>query len=151
MCITIDLKEWESTTFITHPQLAGKALSEDDATQALVETLSRSEKLIISQMRKGLEIEASSFVGRIAVGDLQITIRPKIEMLPLLNLLQYAYRLRHLDLFSAAGFNSESLSFKEVLVYQLAAETSELLSRGLRRKYVRREESLSHEIRNEVV
>src|ERR1700694_3507158 len=128
MSVPIDLKEWQSTTFITHPQLAGMVLPEDDSTQSLIEAV--SEKLIISQMRKGIVLESSSFVGRIAVGDLQITIRPKIEMLPLLHLLQYAYRLRHLDLFSATDFTSESLSFQEVLVYQLAAETSELLSRG---------------------
>jgi 5-methylcytosine-specific restriction enzyme subunit McrC len=52
-------------------------------------------------------------------------------------------RLRQLDLFAPASFDSESLSFQDLLIYQLAAEASELLLRGLHRKYVRREETLS--------
>ena len=41
------------------------------------------------------------------------------------------------------GFDSELLSFQDLLINQLAAEVSELLLRGLQRKYIRREEALS--------
>ena len=143
MSIDIGLREWQKTSFATHKQLAGMALPEDDATQMLAQRLSESEKLIVSQLRKGVVLESSSYVGRIVLGDLRITIRPKVKMLPLLHLLRYAYGLRQLDLFALASFDTESLSFQDLLIYQLAAEASELILRGLHRKYVRREEALS--------
>ncbi len=142
MRIAIDLQEWQSATPITHTQLAGLELPRDDATQRLVQALSASERLEVLELRQGVSLEASSFVGRIALGDLQITIRPKIVMLPLLHLLQYTYGLRHLDLLSIAGFDTESLTFQDLLIHQLLAEVSELLLRGLHRRYVRREELL---------
>src|SRR3989442_2800162 len=143
MSIPIDLPEWQKISFETHRQLVGIELPQDDATQKLVQALSESEKLIVSQLRKGISLEALSHVGRLALGDLQITIRPKIKMLPLLHLLQYTYGLRQLDLFSAVEVDIESLSFQDLLINQLAAEVSELVMRGLHRRYVRREEALS--------
>src|SRR5256885_15714441 len=110
MSIEINLQEWQTTSFATHKQLAGLVLPEDDATQSLLEALSKSEKLVFSQLRKGVVLEASSYVGRIVIGDLQITIHPKIKMLPLLHLLQYVYELRKLDLFSFSSFNTDRKS-----------------------------------------
>ena len=88
MSIHIDLQEWQQTSFETHKQLIGVELSEDDTTQTLIQALSASEKLKILQLRKGVSLETSSYVGKIALDDLQITIRPKIKTLPLLHLLQ---------------------------------------------------------------
>src|SRR5215469_7935662 len=141
--IAIDLQEWQLASPITHTQLAGLELPKDDATQRLVQALSDSERLKVLELRRGISLEASSYVGRIALGELQITIKPKIKMLPLLHLLQYTYGLRQLDLLPVAGFETESLTFQDLLIHQLLAEVSELLLRGLHRRYVRREELLS--------
>jgi 5-methylcytosine-specific restriction enzyme subunit McrC len=46
--------------------------------------------LEILELREGLSIRASSYVGRITLGDVQLTIRPKIRGLPFLQLLRYA-------------------------------------------------------------
>jgi 5-methylcytosine-specific restriction enzyme subunit McrC len=54
-----------------------------------------------------------------------------------MNLLRYAYRLRHLDLFDEVGYATSQASFEDLLIHQLAAESSELLSRGLHRDYLR--------------
>lgn len=143
MSIQIGLQEWQKATFETHKQLAGMELPEDNSTQSLIQKLTGSEKLIVSQLRKGVILESSSYVGRIALGDLQITIQPKIKGLHLLQLLRYAFGLRQLTLFSAVDFDNEALSFQDLLIYQLAAEATELLLRGLHRRYVRREETLS--------
>ena len=143
MSTRVDIQEWQQTSFETHKQLIGVELPEDDTTQTLIQVLSASEKLKIAQLRKGVSLETSSYVGKIALGDLQITIRSKIRTLPLLHLLQYTYGLRQLDLHSVVGFDSELLSFQDLLINQLAAEVSELLLRGLQRKYVRREGVLS--------
>src|SRR5258708_26474591 len=143
MSIAIDLQEWQPASPMTHTQLAGLELPRDDATQRLVQALSDSERLKVLELRRGVSLEASSYVGRIALGDLQITIRPKITMLPLLHLLQYAYGMRQLDLFSVAGFQTESLTFQDLLIHQLVTEVSELLLRGLHRRYIRREAALA--------
>src|SRR5258708_10908066 len=143
MSISIDLREWQNASSSTHEQLANALLPEDNATQKLIDTLAQSGKLTIMQLRKGIALETASHVGRIAVGDLHITIRPKIQMLHLLHLLQYTYGLRQLDLFSAVAFDAESLSFQDLLITQLLAEAKELLMRGLHRRYIRREEALT--------
>ena len=143
MSIAIDLQEWQPASPMTHTQLAGLELPRDDATQRLVQALSDSERLKILELRRGVSLQASSYVGRIALGDLQITIRPKITMLPLLHLLQYTYGLRQLDLLSVTRFETESLTFQDLLIHQLLTEVSELLLRGLHRRYIRREEALA--------
>lgn len=79
---------------------------------------------------------ATSFVGRIRVGDLLVVIEPKINKLPLMRLLRYAYGLRDLRLFNEAGAAIESDSFQDLLIWQLLAETRELIARGLHRQYV---------------
>jgi 5-methylcytosine-specific restriction enzyme subunit McrC len=61
----------------------------------------------------------------------------------LLRLFQYAYGLRHLKLFSLVGYSTEPQTFQDLLIHQLAAEARELLSRGLHRRYVRRDQQLS--------
>ncbi len=143
MSIAIDLQEWQPASPMTHTQLAGLELPRDDTTQRLVQALSDSERLKILELRRGVSLQASSYVGRIALGDLQITIRPKITMLPLLHLLQYTYGLRQLDLLSVTRFETESLTFQDLLIHQLLTEVSELLLRGLHRRYIRREEALA--------
>jgi 5-methylcytosine-specific restriction enzyme subunit McrC len=143
MSIPIDLREWQNASSSTHKQLANALLPEDNATQTLIDTLSLSGKLTITQLRRGITLETASHVGRIAVGNLDITIHPKIQMLHLLHLLQYTYGLRQLDLFSSVAFDAEPLSFQDLLITQLLAEAKELLMRGLHRRYIRREEALT--------
>jgi 5-methylcytosine-specific restriction enzyme subunit McrC len=60
-----------------------------------------------------------------------------------MNLLRYAYRLRHLDLFAEVGYATSQASFEDLLIHQLAAEASELLARGLHRDYLRTESMLT--------
>jgi 5-methylcytosine-specific restriction enzyme subunit McrC len=142
MSIPVDLQEWKKASYETYTQLAGAELPQDEATQRLIRVLSESGRLTTLQLRKGLSLEASSYVGRIALGDLQITIRPKIDMQRLLHLVQYTYGLRQLDLYSPIELDNELLSFQDLLINQLGAEISELVMRGLHRKYVRWEEAL---------
>lgn len=148
MSIAIDLEEWQKASFDTHPQLREVRLPDDETTQSLARELSgespgKPQRLVITQLRQGLSLETTSFVGRISLGELRITIHPKIRMLPLLHLLQYAYSLRHLDRFDPASFTVETLTFQDLLIYQLEREARELLSRGLHRTYTRREEPLT--------
>jgi len=133
----INLIEWETRKPSKGSPLAGPVLSGHPAAQRLAETLTRDGRIEILELARGLELRASSYVGRFALGELLITIKPKISGAPLMNLLRYAYRLRHLDLFDEVGYATSQASFEDLLIHQLAAESSELLSRGLHRDYLR--------------
>jgi len=133
----INMTEWETQEPSKGSPLAGSILSGHPSTQRLAERLTRDGRIEILELARGLELRASSYVGRFALGDLLITIKPKISGVPLMNLLRYAYRLRHLALFDEVGYATSQASFEDLLIHQLAAESSELLSRGLHRDYLR--------------
>ena len=50
--------------------------------------------LRLAELKKGIEISAFSHVGRIRVGDLSITVLPKLKSASLLRLLRYAFGFR---------------------------------------------------------
>ena len=139
----VDLTEWETREPTHGSPLEGPVLAGYPAAQRLAETLTQSGRIEILEMARGLELRASAFVGRFTLGGLMVTIRPKIPGLPLMNLLRYAYRLRHLDLFAEVGYATSSASFEDLLIHQLVAEASELLARGLHRDYLRTESILT--------
>ncbi|HEY5004600.1 MAG TPA: hypothetical protein VII61_15665 [Ktedonobacteraceae bacterium] len=143
MSISIDLREWQKADFKTHKELAGILLPEDAATQQVIQRLSFDGQLTIIQHPLGLSLETSSYVGRIVLGDLQITIRPKIKALPLLQLVQYTYGLRQLKIFSSVDLDVEAFTLQDLLIHQFVQEADELLMRGLQRNYIRRDEQLT--------
>jgi len=133
--ISIALSEWETCRPDPGTQLAGISLSDEAQLRRVVEELSTSGRLEIVELAKGLLIQASSYVGSVKLGGLHITIHPKISGAPLMSLLRYAYGLRQLDLFSPVEYGSAAHAFQDLLIHQLAAESAELLSRGLHRQY----------------
>ena len=141
---SICLNEWETTSPKPGNELFGLFLEENDEIKKIAKYLSNSKLIEINNgYKNGLHLKAFSFVGRLRLGNIQITIRPKISGLRLLHLLQYAYNLRDLKLFPNSRFNSEDKTFQDLLIYQLSLEANELLSRGLHRKYARVHERLS--------
>jgi 5-methylcytosine-specific restriction enzyme subunit McrC len=98
--------------------------------------------LRLTELKDGLEISATSFVGRVRVGDLSITVLPKLKPISLLRLLRYAYGFRRLELISDADQFVDQCGFEDLLVSQLNAEVQELLSRGLQKAYAQRFERL---------
>ena len=99
--------------------------------------------LTISELRAGLAIQSYSFVGRVRLDDLTITIIPKLKHSSLLNLLRYAYGFRRLRLLTESSHWFEDTGFQDLLVAQLNAEVTELMARGLHRSYLRKREGLS--------
>ena len=95
----IELTEWQVASPDTTPDLAGLELGDAAALKLAVE-LAQRERIRILELRHGLRVETTSFVGSLQIGSVHLNIRPKLQGLPLLNLLRYAYGLRHLDLFS---------------------------------------------------
>ena len=143
--ISLHLKEWTHLA-PTDPgsQLTGVFLEDDASVKKVVSQLSAQRMLTISELRAGLSIETTSYVGRIRLGNIQITIHPKITGAPLVHLLRYAYGLRDLKTSNEVAFGGEHQAFQELLIQQLIEEVSELVARGLHRRYVRTDRVLAN-------
>ena len=135
-------QEWHTYTPESAPTLAGHDLG-DTAVRRLAADLVASERLKVLELRDGLQIETTSYVGTVRLGDLHLTIQPKLQGLPLLTLLRYAYGLRDLKLFEALPQGVTGATFHDLLIHQMAAEVGELLARGLHRRYEREDALLA--------
>lgn len=134
---TLLLNEWE-----TH-FLPSVFLPEGPEVRTFAQELAAAGMLHIEEFRHGTQIRTTSWVGRITLKGVQITVEPKITGMPLLSLLRYAYGLRNLDLLGLSAYDLSSLSFVDLLIHQLAAEAEELMRRGLRREYLRQDTDLA--------
>jgi 5-methylcytosine-specific restriction enzyme subunit McrC len=139
----VSLREWETRGPDKDRSLAQQSLDGFPAGRRLAEELSKTGRIEVLELARGLELRATSFVGRISLGAITVTIHPKITGGPLLSLFRYAYSLRNLDLYGVVDFTSSSWSFQDLLIHQLAAETDELLNRGIHRDYERVESDLA--------
>ena len=141
---SIHLKEWESLS-ASDPgsRLASMFLEDNDEVKNVASVLSKTGMVSILELREGLSIGASSYVGRITLGNVQITIHPKISGAPFIHLLRYAYDLRDLTLRTEATYSVENQAFQDLLIHQLVAEVSELVARGLHRRYLRTDSYLA--------
>jgi 5-methylcytosine-specific restriction enzyme subunit McrC len=139
------IEEWTRMT-PTEPgsPLVGLFLEENDEVKSVAKALSTSGMLTILELREGLSIESTSYVGRIRLGNIQITIHPKISGAPLVRLLRYAYGLRDLKIRAEVAYSSETQAFQDLLIQQLIEEVSELVARGLHRRYVRTDDVLAN-------
>ncbi len=140
--LCLALTEWEHRSPENDPRLAGRSFGSTSVAR-LASELSRRGLLELTELRTGLEVRARSYVGTIRLGDLTVSIRPKLNQSSLLNLLRYAYGFRELKLFDETTQRLEHVGFEDLLVSQLNAEASELLARGLHRNYVARREYLA--------
>ena len=134
--VTIRLREWQSIAPDPDSPTHGRFLPQDPVTRSLTDSLSREGVLDIQELRAGLHLKASSFVGFLSIGDLRIVIEPKIHGMQLMKLLRYAYGLRDLRLLTqvAPSIGKDS-PFLDLLIQQLLAECQELIARGLYRRY----------------
>ncbi len=140
--IAVILSEWESATPDSQPQLAEASIGGGAEVRVLVQCLAQAGMLEIVELKHGLSIESSSFVGQVEVGNLTVTVLPKLKSQSLLNLLRYAYGLNNLTRFSETFHTLDFGAFQDLLISQLIAEVQELISGGLHRAYVRREDDL---------
>ncbi len=139
----ICLSEWETRGPDDCLDLAGRYLDSNRSTASVVEQLNRSRLLKITELRRGLELRAFSHVGRVQIGNLQVTIRPKITGTSLLSLVRYAYGFRKLQLVSDTSHLVDNCGIEDLLIVQLICEVKELISRGLSRAYILTRERLS--------
>lgn len=142
--VSVTIKEWETRNPESDSRLAGLDFG-DQTTRKIAEKLTDSGKLKILELRHGLSIEATSYVGSLKLGRLHLTILPKLADNPdtFLALLRYAYRWRKLTLYSPVSHGIAPRTFQELLIFQLINEAEELLSRGLHRRYEATHEDLT--------
>lgn len=137
----VRLGEWQRLG----PRDSGGALSGlslgDDAQRALAQRL--KGVLSITELRAGLEVQSFAHVGRVQLGDLAITVEPKLAPDEFLALLRYAYGLRNLRLLGTTEVETRGPALQDLIIQQLHAEIRELIERGLSRRYVERVEALT--------
>lgn len=139
----VTLREWETLRPEAGSPVAGVSFGSNQADRILAEQLTRSGRIGVLELARGLELQATSFVGRFRIGGITVTIQPKLTGVPLLNLLRYAYGLRQLTTYEPVGYTSARWTFQDLLILQLIAEVSELMARGIHRDYVRSNEDLA--------
>jgi len=140
--VKIELSEWESKSIRYSDNEELRKSLDDPIYKDIAENLSKSRKLKMFDLRCGFKVEATSYVGRVSFGNVQITIKPKLTGAPLPSLLQYAYNLKNLELIHSTKYTSSDNTFQDILVAQLLLEVRELFSRGIYRKYVYTEKFL---------
>ena len=96
----------------------------------------------ILELSRGLLVRTSSWVGRLELDNLILTVEPKLQQAPLAALLQYAYGLRDLRLHERTTHAAIPGGVRDLLVRQLVDEAEELFARGLHRDYSRSLENL---------
>ncbi len=141
--ISITLSEWETMSSTTSPELAKQHFDDSVGSQQIIETLYNKRMLQITELRKGIEVKSFSYVGRVQVGNLSITVLPKLKSTSLLRLLRYAFGFRRLKLISDSTQHVDQYGFEDLLISQLNTEVQELISRGLQRNYIRQDEQLA--------
>lgn len=132
----IQMTEWDSK------EETGLFLK-DDSVRAMAERLTRAGIIEVLELSGRLRFKTTSYIGRIKLGDIRLTVNPKLPGVDFLNLFRYAYGLRRLKLFTRTEYGTQFHSLQELIICQLAAETEELLNRGLHRRYIQVKEPLA--------
>lgn len=137
--IPICLSEWDRRGPSDCPSLRGLRLSAEN--RRLASRLTNC--LELRETIEGLEVISNSYVGRIDLGPLRISINPKLEAMPLSRLFRYAYGLRDLSVVDETRAFTERQGLQDLLISLLLVEVEELAHRGLARSYVQRSEPLA--------
>ena len=139
--LAIQLSEWETLLPESDSRLHGLKLSRQG--RAVAKDLAQSRKIEVLELVEGLRVRASSWVGRVELGELTVTVQPKIPRAPFLHLLRYAYGLRQLSIQDETLYHAEQGTFQDLIARQLASEVEEIIARGLHRDYRRESEALA--------
>src|SRR5690606_6091365 len=95
---TVVLREWETLRPVAGSPTRGIRV-DDPRSRDTLDALGRGHRMIVRELRDGLEIKARQWVGRVRLGSLEIAIVPKLARDTLIALFRYAYGLEDLELF----------------------------------------------------
>lgn len=140
--VRVEMREWQVKRPSEVRELAGLSFDAQPALRRVTDALRTAGLLSVLELRQGVELHSTSYVGTLALGDLHVNIAPKIDYDMLLTLFRYAYRLHDLRLFAPASHLTTRATFQDLLIHQLEAEISHLLARGIHRQYRQTREEL---------
>lgn len=137
--VPVRLTEWAEVDHLadTGAGLRELTLGDDPRVREEARELANSGVVTVTELRGGLRVETGSFVGRLTVGPLDITIVPKVAWSRWLRLFGYALRLRDLVRSPAITARVRPSSLHDLVVLELVMESRDLLARGLHREYER--------------
>lgn len=133
--LSVQLTEWQNATPDTVGELRGSTLALSARDRELLDHLSRQKMLVARELREGLEVTTTSFVGSVNLGSLTLRIRPKIQGRPFSILLGYGLGLGDLEILPEHQLNLANPAFQDLLIVRLASEATRLLGRGIYRNY----------------
>jgi 5-methylcytosine-specific restriction enzyme subunit McrC len=139
---TIELTEWETATPDTLKELRDLRLPDDAEIAATLRRVNEREMVSIRELRSGLEIRTTSYVGSLTLGTLDLRIRPKVRTESFAVLVGYALGLPRIELLPEHVARLTAPAFQDLLVARLADESARLLARGIYRQYTPQEGAL---------
>tara|TARA_R110002096_G_scaffold433887_1_gene653677 strand:+ start:17043 stop:18401 length:1359 start_codon:yes stop_codon:yes gene_type:complete len=141
----IDLQEWKSVGPGDETQggsLAGFRFEGEDQRQ-IAQAFTKKRVVEFHELYDGLQIRARSHVGRIQIGALTLTIRPKVASEQLLSLFRYAYGLDDVKRYESVDYTMGGGLFQDLVIAQLGVEAKNLIERGVTKSYIGKAEQLS--------
>jgi 5-methylcytosine-specific restriction enzyme subunit McrC len=144
--VSVRLAEWstlEPTESGAGALLRGLSFDSDLRARREAERLTKQGVLRLTERRDGLAIQTGSYIGRISVGPIDVTIIPKIDWGQWLTLIRFALRLRTVLRSDYLRAPTSPDSLEELLIVELLAEARDLISRGVHREYMRFERPLA--------
>lgn len=138
---TINLLEWQQATPHSHPELRNLELDLGPQERATLAHLDRQPMITIRELRTGVAINTTSYVGSIRAGPLAVRIAPKLKGSPFSALLGYAVGLP-VSLLPEHDIALTAPAFQDLIASSLASEAWRLLARGIYRTYLTRQHRL---------
>ena len=141
---TVELLEWQRATPQSHPALRNLDLdlvSRERAVLARLDEQPTRRLVSVQELRDGVGISTTSYVGSVRTGALTVRITPKLTGRPFSTLLGYAVGLP-VSLLPEHDVGLTTSVVQDLIVSRLASEVSRLLARGIYRTYLTRQDSL---------
>ncbi|MFW5795312.1 MAG: McrC family protein [Bacillota bacterium] len=100
-------------------------------------------KIEITQLANGIEVESGSYVGVIKFKDFQLIIEPKISNLSLAKMIAFAYDLNDINIFEdTVGLLNQKANISELIALIFINKAEKLFYQGLRKRYQEKEEDI---------
>jgi 5-methylcytosine-specific restriction enzyme subunit McrC len=101
-------------------------------------------KIEITQLAKGIEIESRSYVGAIKFKDFQLIIEPKISNLSLAKMIAFAYDLNNIHIFEdSVGLSNQRANISDLIALIFLNKAEKIFYQGLRKRYQEKEENIA--------
>jgi len=130
---------WDSRAFGTGEEDEARTLTESD--RKLVRRLG-PRRLIVRELCRGIEIQATSYVGIVPFDAFTVQIQPWITHEDFLRIIDYAYGVRRAELLPTGIASIEAGHVTDLLIAVTAGAVRNLITRGLHQSYLEHEETM---------